>query len=94
MKEAWNKRHTTEEIERMLQEVKITYDEDGKLKSISPYPFCPRCGCKYSQEEEHDEMEYPDQWTEWFCSKCGYLVAEVDNSPYIHCLQCLDYTIN
>jgi len=42
--------------------------------------ICPICGCLKTRFVNHN-MEWPDVWNENFCTRCGYLINYVDNSP-------------
>lgn len=54
--------------------------------NITPHLFCPKCGC--SQHVGTGNMtSYPEHYEHFHCMRCRYLVAYIDNSPYIHCLE-------
>lgn len=86
----WNKNISQEELNRMLETVQVIENKYPEPATILPEPFCPKCGCSHSRRFDHEEVTYPDQYTEFFCSKCGFKVAVIDNSPYIHCLEYKD----
>lgn len=54
---------------------------------------CPKCKCKGVEIFNHPEVTYPEQWTEYNCSNCGFLVGVVDNSPYRSCYEFEDFVI-
>tara|TARA_R110002020_G_scaffold372023_2_gene583566 strand:- start:251 stop:445 length:195 start_codon:yes stop_codon:yes gene_type:complete len=54
---------------------------------------CPKCRCK-DTETEGNMVEPPDQWQEWNCKNCGWLVGLVDNSPYYSCYDFEDFVID
>lgn len=63
---------------------KSMYSDDHA--EYSPFAFCPKCGCTHMTAYNHD-VGYPECWIEFFCSRCGELVAEIDNSPLHHVLE-------
>jgi len=50
---------------------------------------CPKCGCK-SSERTGNMAEYPQHWEKFLCRRCEFMVAEIDNSPYISCWESPD----
>lgn len=63
--------------------VKTMYDRC----EILPYPFCPKCGCK-DYIGCGNKTSYPDHWEEYRCIRCKNIVGYIDNSPFIHALEC------
>ena len=57
--------------------------------SMNCEPFCPHCGCEAIRFIDH-RAEYPEMWTEDRCMRCDAVVGYIDNSPYIHALECKD----
>ena len=53
---------------------------------------CPECRCK-KQESTGNMVDYPDHWEQFHCVNCGFLVGEIDNSPYIGCYEFEDFVI-
>lgn len=54
---------------------------------------CPKCRCKKIERFDH-YVEYPQQYTSFFCENCGFLVGLVDNSPYVSCYEFEDFIID
>ena len=54
---------------------------------------CPKCRCKET-ETTGNMAAHPDHWEKWQCKNCGWLVATVDNSPYISCYEFEDFVID
>ena len=55
---------------------------------ICPGPealFCPRCGC-VAMDSVDNFAQYPEMWIEFYCSRCGLKVGDIDNSPFFHLL--------
>lgn len=51
---------------------------------------CPKCGCTKSVGTGN-MTSYPEHWEYFYCVRCRFKVAAIDNSPYIHCF---DYKAN
>lgn len=79
-------------LKRLLASFQIIHHKYPISSDILPYEFCPMCGCKETIGG-HERSCYPESYKLWFCARCEYLVAMVDNSPRIHCLECKDYEI-
>jgi len=60
---------------------------------ILPYPFCPKCGCK-EYTGSGNLTTYPEHWEKFNCTRCNNLVGYIDNSPFIHALECADNNYN
>jgi len=54
---------------------------------------CPKCRCKDVEVFDHIEVVHPDQYTEYKCKNCGWLVGVIDNSPYVSCYDFEDFVI-
>lgn len=54
---------------------------------------CPKCRCQ-DTETAGNMVEHPEQWQEWNCKNCGWLVGLVDNSPYYSCYDFEDFVID
>lgn len=61
---------------------------------VHPYPteaelsdqFCPKCGCDRTRSTGN-MAGWPERYERIYCLRCGYLVCESDNSPYVHVLE-------
>jgi transcription initiation factor IIE alpha subunit len=86
------KRVSKKKLKEMLRMVKIisTAKTMYENPNIFPYEFCPHCGCTHSRGTGN-MTEYPEHWERFHCVRCGELVAYIDNSPYVHALECEDY---
>lgn len=51
--------------------------------------FCPHCGCN-GYIGTGNRAEYPDHWEYFKCMRCGETVGYIDNSPFIHALECAE----
>lgn len=52
--------------------------------------FCPHCGeCGYVGSG--NQTTYPEHWEYFHCLRCRKVVGYIDNSPFIHALECADY---
>lgn len=58
-------------------------------REIFPFAFCPKCGCK-DYYGSGNLTGYPEHWEKFRCFRCHNLVAYIDNSPFIHALECFD----
>lgn len=54
---------------------------------------CPKCKCKKVDAFNHP-VDPPEQWTEYNCANCNFLVGLVDNSPYMSCYDFENFIIN
>ena len=77
-------------LQKMLKEtiiwspVKTMFER----RSFKPYgAFCPNCGeTKYISS--WNRTSYPDHWEYFICIRCKKIVGYIDNSPFIHALEC------
>ena len=68
-----------EPIRTMYERVKFT-----------PYgSFCPHCG-ERSYVGNGNRAEYPEHWEYFHCVRCRKTVGYIDNSPFVHALECRD----
>jgi len=58
-------------------------------REILPYAFCPKCGCR-GYSGTGNLTSYPEHWEKFNCFRCNNLVGYIDNSPFIHALECAD----
>jgi hypothetical protein len=81
------RRMAKSKLKKLLASVVITPATNGHDSAmISPYPFCPKCGC--CQTTHNGSMvEYPERYVKDYCLRCGFLVVLSDNSPYYHALE-------
>ena len=49
--------------------------------------FCPKCGCKHYYGSGN-RTAYPEHWEYFYCARCSNVVGYIDNSPFIHALEC------
>lgn len=54
--------------------------------------FCPKCG-ETGTRCTGNKTSYPEHWENFYCIRCGYQVAMIDNSPFIHALEMPDYIL-
>lgn len=82
---------TKNQLHQALDEVVIEENEYPEPATIKPVgEFCPKCGCHWAQPTGN-MTSYPDHYEEWHCMRCGFLVAMIDNSPYMHALEFKDF---
>lgn len=68
---------------KLGEPIKTMYER----RKILPFSFCPKCGCKeYSCSG--NLSTYPEHWEKFNCLRCKKLVGYIDNSPFIHALEC------
>lgn len=76
-------------INRLLNQVtlgppiKTMYER----REILPFAFCPKCGCS-EYRGTGNLTTYPEHWEKFKCVRCKTLVGYIDNSPFIHALEC------
>jgi hypothetical protein len=51
--------------------------------------FCPKCGEK-GYVGSGNRTQYPEHWETFRCIRCRSTVGYIDNSPFIHALECKD----
>lgn len=57
-------------------------------RKFTPYgAFCPHCGHK-GYHGGGNKAEYPEHWEHFYCNRCQNVVGYIDNSPFIHALEC------
>lgn len=56
-------------------------------REIYPFAFCPKCGCE-GYRGSGNLTDYPEHWESFYCLRCKNLVGNIDNSPFIHALEC------
>jgi primosomal protein N' len=59
-------------------------------RDIFPYAFCPKCGCSH-YSGSGNMTSYPEHWEEFRCLRCSNLVGYIDNSRFIHALECKEF---
>jgi hypothetical protein len=82
-------------LRKLLKSVVVVPAENDSRDGpeILPYTFCPRCGCKESTNSGNMAM-YPEYYIHYNCQRCGFLVGLVDNSRFVHALECAEYDYN
>lgn len=59
-----------------------------EIVKFTPHgPFCPKCGDPRFIGSGN-KASYPEHWEDFRCIRCRTLVGYVDNSPFIHALEC------
>lgn len=85
------KRMTKSKLKKLLKTVKLgePIRTMYERREILPFVFCPKCGCtKY--KGSGNLTCYPEHWEKFNCIRCNNLVGYIDNSPFIHALECAD----
>lgn len=88
------KRISNCKLKRLLKSVENVKGADTMYDTpiIKPYPFCPKCGCT-NMWGTGNKTGHPEHWEHFYCTRCNNLVAIIDNSPFIHALECYNYEI-
>jgi transcription initiation factor IIE alpha subunit len=60
-----------------------------EIDIIKPYSFCPHCGCREMFGTGNLTSD-PEWWEKFFCYRCNKLVGYIDNSSFVHALECED----
>ena len=83
------KKMSRNKLRKLLDSVVIhdTADTMYDYPDIHPYAFCPNCGCKASYGSGN-KTSYPEHWEYFYCIRCNNVVGYIDNSPFIHALEC------
>lgn len=55
---------------------------------IYPYPFCPHCGYPGTPLSLGNRASFPEHWELFICLKCKSTIGYIDNSPFVHALEC------
>lgn len=84
-------RMSKSKLKRLLKTVEIvsTASTMYEAPEIKPYTFCPHCGCTLMRGTGN-KASYPEHWEYFYCSRCNKVVGYIDNSPFIHALECSD----
>lgn len=72
-------------IRKLLSNVQVYHDVDGN-SMISPFEFCPNCGCRHYYGTGNLE-DYPSWYEFFYCYRCDKKVGIIDNSPFRHVLE-------
>jgi len=88
------KKISKSKLNRLLKSVEIIEHAKTMYDSpiIKPYLFCPECGCTEMWGTGNKTI-HPEHWEHFYCISCNNLVAIIDNSPFIHALECKDFEI-
>jgi hypothetical protein len=77
-------------LKRLLESVEVVMNKYPEPATILPYSFCPKCGCTHTRSTGN-MVEHPELWVQVSCLRCGFLVGEADNSPFVHALECKEW---
>jgi len=82
-------------LKKLLRQVQIIKPSRTMYETavIKPYLFCPHCGCT-SMRGSGNQTSYPEHWEYFYCDRCNKVVGYIDNSPFIHALECADNDYN
>ena len=86
------KRMSKGRLNKLLKSVEVIKGADTMYDApeIKPYAFCPHCGCT-GMRGTGNRTGYPEHWEYFHCLRCNEVVGYIDNSPFIHALECEDY---
>lgn len=77
------------EIVELGEPIKTMYE----VRDIKPFIFCPNCGCE-NYQGTGNLTSYPEHWERFHCIRCHRVVGYIDNSQFIHALECSDNNYN
>lgn len=84
------------EVRRMLKNtvalepIKTMYER----REFVPYgSFCPKCG-ESRYVGSGNQTYYPEHWEYFHCLRCRNTVGYIDNSPFVHALECKENNYN
>lgn len=81
------------ELRKMLQETIVGTPIKTMYERVEFTPhgaFCPHCGeTKYTGTG--NKTTYPEHWEYFKCLRCRKNIGYIDNSPFIHALECKEY---
>lgn len=85
------KKPNKSKLRKLLQSVEIIQPASTCYETpiIKPYLFCPFCGCTLMRGTGN-RVEYPEHWEVFYCVRCNKPVGNIDNSPFVHALECAD----
>lgn len=89
------KKMSKSKLNRLLKSVVVKSSADTMYDApeILPHPFCPNCGCT-GEIGSGNLTSYPEHWEKFYCIRCHEITAYIDNSPYIHALECKEDNYN
>lgn len=77
-------------IRRMIKETKplASIKTMYERREFTPHgAFCPKCG-ERNYIGTGNRASYPEHWEYFHCIRCRKTVGYIDNSPFIHALEC------
>lgn len=81
------------DLRKMLSETRLgePIKTMFERRVIEPHGmFCPTCG-ESNYVGTGNRAEYPEHWEYFHCLRCRRVVGYIDNSPFVHALECEDY---
>lgn len=75
-------------LRRKIEKFEVIH-EGKSLRDSTVYSdtlFCPKCGCT-EYRGTGNMVPYPEMYENFYCLRCNYHVATIDNSPFRHCLE-------
>lgn len=79
-------------LRKMLHETKVGIPIRTMYERVEFTPhgaFCPKCGHR-NYHGTGNKTTYPEHWEYFYCNRCRNVVGYIDNSPFIHALECAD----
>lgn len=77
------------EVRRMIRRTVLGEEIRTMYERREAHPhglFCPKCGVSETHQT-HNMASYPEAWYHFYCLRCRFKVAYIDNSPYVHVLE-------
>lgn len=91
-KKVLDKKPTKSKLRKMLSETVVGIPIRTMYERVEFTPhgsFCPKCGEK-GYVGTGNRTSYPEHWETFRCLRCRIVVGYIDNSPFIHALECKD----
>jgi hypothetical protein len=89
------KKMSKSKLKLLLRTVKIIDSSEtiSDMTIIIPFAFCPHCGC-VEMYGSGNLAYYPEHWERFRCFRCKSVVGYIDNSEFVHALECKDDNYN
>ncbi len=95
-KKVLDRKPTRKVLRKMLSETVVGEPIKTMFERVTFSPhgdFCPKCG-ETSYIGSGNKTDYPEHWESFRCLRCRTIVGYIDNSPFIHALECKDNDYN
>ncbi len=91
----FGKRVKKQTLQRILDSVElgVSIKTMYERRATNTGLFCPFCGYR-GYRGSGNRAEYPEHWEYFHCLRCGSTVGYIDNSPFVHALECKENDYN